>query len=147
MPALPKPADKRVHRGKVSGPEFRAVQSNPAQQPDLPDRDRPWSPMTLEFWRSLGEAPVSEEFSDAEWRILMLAAFAYDEAWGQGKLVRIAEFEKLIGKFPFTPKDRQALRIQTLTGDEIERRKTDSRAGAQTSASKARYGELRAVGS
>ena len=79
MPALPKPADKRVHRGKVSGPEFRAVQSNPAQQPDLPDRDRPWSPMTLEFWRSLGEAPVSEEFSDAEWRILMLAAFAYDE--------------------------------------------------------------------
>ena len=71
MPALPKPADKRVHRGKVSGPEFRAVQSNPAQQPDLPDRDRPWSPMTLEFWRSLGEAPVSEEFSDAEWRIPM----------------------------------------------------------------------------
>ena len=112
MPALPKPADKRVHRGKVSGPEFRAVQSNPAQQPDLPDRDRPWSPMTLEFWRSLGEAPVSEEFSDAEWRILMLAAFAYDEAWGQGKLVRIAEFEKLIGRKPHANMLRENMEAQ-----------------------------------
>ncbi len=145
MPALPKPADKRVHRGKVSGPEFRAVQSNPAQQPDLPDRDRPWSPMTLEFWRSLGEAPVSEEFSDAEWRILMLAAFAYDEAWGQGKLVRIAEFEKLIGKFPFTPKDRQALRIQTLTGDDLERKVEKSPETKVQDRAKKNYGTLKAV--
>ena len=145
MPALPKPADKRVHRGKVSGPEFRAVQSNPAQQPDLPDRDRPWSPMTLEFWRSLGEAPVSEEFSDAEWRILMLAAFAYDEAWGQGKLVRIAEFEKLIGKFPFTPKDRQALRIQTLTGDDLERKVEKSPDTKMQDRAKKNYGTLKAV--
>ena len=145
MPALPKPADKRVHRGKVSGPEFRAVQSNPAQQPDLPDRDRPWSPMTLEFWRSLGEAPVSEEFSDAEWRILMLAAFAYDEAWGQGKLVRIAEFEKLIGKFPFTPKDRQALRIQTLTGDDLERKVEKSPETKVQHRAKKNYGTLKAV--
>ena len=145
MPALPKPADKRVHRGKVSGPEFRAVQSNPAQQPDLPDRDRPWSPMTLEFWRSLGEAPVSEEFSDAEWRILMLAAFAYDEAWGQGKLVRIAEFEKLIGKFPFTPKDRQALRIQTLTGDDLERKVEKSSETKVQDRAKKNYGTLKAV--
>lgn len=145
MPALPKPADKRVHRGKVSGPEFRAVQSNPAQQPDLPDRDRPWSPMTLEFWRSLGEAPVSEEFSDAEWRILMLAAFAYDEAWGQGKLVRIAEFEKLIGKFPFTPKDRQALRIQTLTGDDLERKVEKSPDTKVQDRAKKNYGTLKAV--
>ena len=145
MPALPKPADKRVHRGKVSGPEFRAVQSNPAQQPDLPDRDRPWSPMTLEFWRSLGEAPVSEEFSDAEWRILMLAAFAYDEAWGQGKLVRIAEFEKLIGKFPFTPKDRQALRIQTLTGDDLERKVEKSPDTKVQERAKKNYGTLKAV--
>lgn len=145
MPALPKPADKRVHRGKVSGPEFRAVQSNPAQQPDLPDRDRPWSPMTLEFWRSLGEAPVSEEFSDAEWRILMLAAFAYDEAWGQGKLVRIAEFEKLIGKFPFTPKDRQALRIQTLTGDDLERKVEKSPETKVQDRAKKNYGMLKAV--
>ena len=145
MPALPKPADKRVHRGKVSGPEFRAVQSNPAQQPDLPDRDRPWSPMTLEFWRSLGDAPVSEEFSDAEWRILMLAAFAYDEAWGQGKLVRIAEFEKLIGKFPFTPKDRQALRIQTLTGDDLERKVEKSPDTKVQDRAKKNYGTLKAV--
>ena len=145
MSALPKPADKRVHRGKVSGPEFRAVQSNPAQQPDLPDRDRPWSPMTLEFWRSLGEAPVSEEFSDAEWRILMLAAFAYDEAWGQGKLVRIAEFEKLIGKFPFTPKDRQALRIQTLTGDDLERKVEKSPETKVQDRAKKNYGTLKAV--
>ena len=145
MPALPKPADKRVHRGKVSGPEFRAVQSNPAQQPDLPDRDRPWSPMTLEFWRSLGDAPVSEEFSDAEWRILMLAAFAYDEAWGQGKLVRIAEFEKLIGKFPFTPKDRQALRIQTLTGDDLERKVEKSPETKVQDRAKKNYGTLKAV--
>ena len=145
MPALPKPADKRVHRGKVSGPEFRAVQSNPAQQPDLPDRDRPWSPMTLEFWRSLGEAPVSEEFSDAEWRILMLAAFAYDEAWGQGKLVRMAEFEKLIGKFPFTPKDRQALRIQTLTGDDLERKVEKSPDTKVQDRAKKNYGTLKAV--
>ena len=145
MPALPKPADKREHRGKVSGPEFRAVQSNPAQQPDLPDRDRPWSPMTLEFWRSLGEAPVSEEFSDAEWRILMLAAFAYDEAWGQGKLVRIAEFEKLIGKFPFTPKDRQALRIQTLTGDDLERKVEKSPETKVQDRAKKNYGTLKAV--
>ena len=145
MPALPKPVDKRVHRGKVSGPEFRAVQSNPAQQPDLPDRDRPWSPMTLEFWRSLGEAPVSEEFSDAEWRILMLAAFAYDEAWGQGKLVRIAEFEKLIGKFPFTPKDRQALRIQTLTGDDLERKVEKSPETKVQDRAKKNYGTLKAV--
>lgn len=145
MSALPKPADKRVHRGKVSGPEFRAVQSNPAQQPDLPDRDRPWSPMTLEFWRSLGEAPVSEEFSDAEWRILMLAAFAYDEAWGQGKLVRIAEFEKLIGKFPFTPKDRQALRIQTLTGDDLERKVEKSPDTKVQDRAKKNYGTLKAV--
>ena len=145
MPALPKPADKRVHRGKVSGPEFRAVQSNPAQQPDLPDRDRPWSPITLEFWRSLGEAPVSEEFSDAEWRILMLAAFAYDEAWGQGKLVRIAEFEKLIGKFPFTPKDRQALRIQTLTGDDLERKVEKSPDTKVQDRAKKNYGTLKAV--
>ncbi len=145
MPALPKPADKRVHRGKVSGPEFRAVQSNPAQQPDLPDRDRPWSPMTLEFWRSLGEAPVSEEYSDAEWRILMLAAFAYDEAWGQGKLVRIAEFEKLIGKFPFTPKDRQALRIQTLTGDDLERKVEKSPETKVQDRAKKNYGTLKAV--
>ncbi len=145
MPALPKPADKRVHRGKVSGPEFRAVQSNPAQQPDLPDRDRPWSPMTLEFWRSLGEAPVSEEFSDAEWRILMLAAFAYDEAWGQGKLVRIAEFEKLMGKFPFTPKDRQALRIQTLTGDDLERKVEKSPDTKVQDRAKKNYGTLKAV--
>ena len=145
MPALPKPADKRVHRGKVSGPEFRAVQSNPAQQPDLPDRDRPWSPMTLEFWRSLGEAPVSEEFSDAEGRILMLAAFAYDEAWGQGKLVRIAEFEKLIGKFPFTPKDRQALRIQTLTGDDLERKVEKAPETVVQDRAKKNYGTLKAV--
>ena len=145
MPALPKPADKRVHRGKVSGPEFRAVQSNPAQQPDLPDRDRPWSPMTLEFWRSLGEAPVSEEFSDAEWRILMLAAFAYDEAWGQGKLVRIAEFEKLSGEFTFTPKDRQALRIQTLTGDDLERKVEKSPDTKVQDRAKKNYGTLKAV--
>ena len=101
--------------------------------------------MTLEFWRSLGEAPVSEEFSDAEWRILMLAAFAYDEAWGQGKLVRIAEFEKLIGKFPFTPKDRQALRIQTLTGDDLERKVEKSPETKVQDRAKKNYGTLKAV--
>ena len=61
-------------------------------------------------------------------------------------MTRIDQFDKIMSKFPFTPKDRQALRIQALTGDELER-KSDSRAGAKTSATKARYGELRAVGS
>ena len=145
MPGVPKPANKRVRRN-AGGVEFREVQITAGEQPSLPERDRPWSQETLEFWESLGESELAADFTNAEWRVLMMAALVHEEVWADGRMTRIDQFDKIMSKVPFTPKDRQSLRIQALTGDELER-KSDSRAGAKTSATKARYGELRAVGS
>lgn len=147
MANLPKPANKRSRRTTSSGPEFRSVEVAAVEQPSLPDRGVPWSPATQEFWKSLGESELSEDFNGADWLMLRIAAVLHEEIMVDGRTTRVDQFMKIMDRFPFTPKDRQALRIQTLTGDEIERRKTDSRAGAKTSATKARYGELRAVGS
>ena len=59
--------------------------------------------------------------------------------------MRIAGFEKLIGRFPFTPKDRQGLRIQTLTGDDLERKVEKSPETKVQDRAKKNYGTLKAV--
>ena len=143
MPAPPKPANKRVRRN-AGGPEFREVQITAGEQPDLPERDRPWSDITQQFWASLGQSELAADFTDAEWRVLMIAALIHEEIWVDARLTRVDQLDKILGKFPFTPKDRQALRIQALTGDEMERR-TEKPAARATTAAKARFGELRAV--
>lgn len=144
MPAIPKPANKRARRN-TGGPEFRSVEITPGEQPPLPDHDRPWCQETREFWASLGEAELAADFTDAEWRVLMIAALMHEEIWGAGRLTRAKEFLEFMSKFPFTPRDRQALRIQTLTGDDLERKvEKPADSLAQTQAKK-NYGQLRAV--
>ena len=49
---------------------------------------------------------------------------------------------KIIERFPFTPKDRQALRIQTITAVEMEE-KNASRRNNATAKAKASYTGLR----
>ena len=71
MPTVPKPANKRVRRN-AGGVEFREVQITAGEQPDLPERDRPWSQETLEFWESLGESELAADFTNAG-RLLHLA--------------------------------------------------------------------------
>lgn len=143
MPALPKPADKRARRN--AGPEFRSVEITPSAQPPLPDRDRPWSQETRDFWSSLGNTELAAEFTDAEWRVLMIAALAHEDIWASGRLTRIDQFTAIMGKFPFTPRDRQALRIQTLTGDDLERKVEKPVESKAQSQAKKNYGMLKAV--
>ena len=76
MPGVPKPANKRVRRN-AGGVEFREVQITAGEQPSLPERDRPWSQETLEFWESLGESELAADFTNAEWRVLMMACLLY----------------------------------------------------------------------
>ena len=144
MPALPKPADKRARRN-AGGVEFRSVEITPGAQPPLPERDRPWSQETRDFWDSLGGTELAAEFTDAEWRVLMIAALAHEDIWAAGRLTRIDQFTAIMGKFPFTPKDRQALRIQTLTGDDLERKVEKAPETVVQDRAKKNYGTLKAV--
>lgn len=143
MPTVPKPANKRVRRN-AGGVQFREVQISPGEQPPLPERDRPWSQETVDFWEALGELELSADFTIADWMVLRIAALIHEEIWVDGRLTRVDQFDKIMGKFPFSPKDRQALRIQTLTGDDLER-KTEGRDTGKAEGAKARYGGLRAV--
>ncbi|WP_336647029.1 hypothetical protein [Micrococcus luteus] len=120
MANLPKPANKRSRRTTSSGPEFRALEVVAVPQPPLPARDRPWSAETLRFWDELGTSSIAPELSAVEWRILMLAAVAYEAIWSDGALTRVDTLLNLMGRFPFTPRDRQTLRITALTGEQME---------------------------
>ena len=92
MPGVPKPANKRVRRN-AGGVEFREVQITAGEQPSLPERDRPWSQETLEFWESLGESELAADFTNAEWRVLMMAALVHEEVWSDGRMTRIDQFD------------------------------------------------------
>lgn len=137
MPALPKPKDKRARRN-VGGPEFRSVTLEPGAQPALPS-DRVWSEETEKFWSALGDSELAREFTATEWRVLLLAALIHEEVWMEGRLTRVDQFMAIMAKFPFTPKDRQALRIQTLTGDQLEDKVTDRTQDRAVAAAQARY--------
>ena len=143
MPNLPKPADRRVRRNR-GGIEFRSVELTPGAQPDLPERDLGWSDETVEFWKSLGLLELSREFTPVEWNLLKLAALIHEEVWVEGKTIRLDQFFTILGRFPFTPKDRQALRIQMLTGDQLET-KVDSVKERKKSGAKAQYQGLKAI--
>lgn len=143
MPNLPKPANKRVRRN-VSGVEFRSVELTPGAQPSLPAREFDWSADTVEFWESIGLLELSREFTPVEWNLLKLAAVIHEEIVTEGKTIRLDQFLSIMSKFPFTPKDRQALRIQTLTGDQLET-KVDSAKERKKSEAKSHYQGLRAV--
>ena len=75
----------------------------------------------------------------------MIAALAHEDIWAAGRLTRIDQFTAIMGKFPFTPKDRQALRIQTLTGDDLERKVEKSPDTKVQDRAKKNYGTLKAV--
>lgn len=120
MPNYPKPQNRRSRQRP--GPEFRELEIVPSAQPDLPPRDRPWSAATLRFWERLGESSIAPELTATEWDLLALAAAAYEEMWTENKLTRIDGFMSIMGRFPFTPRDRLALRVQALTGVQMEQR-------------------------
>ena len=97
MPGVPKPANKRVRRN-AGGVEFREVQITAGEQPDLPERDRPWSQETLEFWESLGESELAADFTNAEWRVLMMASRSERSALRQESSTRLKSARKLVAR-------------------------------------------------
>ena len=141
----PKPPNRRS-RKSATGPEFRSVEVAPVAQPDLPDRGVPWSPATREFWNALGESELSADFNGADWLMLRIAAVIHEEIMVDQRTTRVDQFMKIMDRFPFTPRDRQALRIQTLTGDDLQRKIEKPLADKAVEEKKKSYGGLRAVG-
>lgn len=144
MPNLPKPADKRARRN-AGGPEFRSVKLEPAPQPELPEDARAWCPQTRQWWEALGSTPLADDFTAPDWEVLLIAAVVHNDVWAKGQTTRVDQFMSILGRFPFTPRDRQALRIQSLTGDELEEKVSDRRQSKAADTAKKAYGDLRAV--
>lgn len=144
--SLPKPPNKRVRRNKDSV-DWRTVEITPGEQPSLPERADGWSQATVEFWEALGELELSSGFTTIEWRLLVMAAALHEQIMTEGAFIRVDQLMSILGRFPLTPKDRQALRIQALTGDELAS-KTSAREqetmGKQMDAIN-KFGGLRAV--
>ncbi|MFW0183782.1 hypothetical protein ACN082_09825 [Rothia sp. CCM 9417] len=116
--AAPKHPSRRARRNKDSV-DWRTVEITPGEQPVLPERDGGWSHLTHEFWDALGELELSSSFTAIEWRLLVLAASLHEQIMTEGAFIRVDQLMSILGRFPLTPKDRQALRIQALTGDEL----------------------------
>ena len=78
--------------------------------------------------------------------MLRIAAVIHEEIMVDQRTTRVDQFMKIMDRFPFTPRDRQALRIQTLTGDDLQRKIEKPLADKAVEEKKKSYGGLRAVG-
>lgn len=144
MGALPKPSSRRVNRNKRAVDDFRKVIVEAGVQPPLPDTHA-WDPLVVEFWSALGEAAEPHDLTSLDWYILISAAEAYQQIVVDRSLLRIKEFLEILARYPFTPRDMQSLRVQRLTGDQLEVKVDESKA-RKVAESKARYSALRAKG-
>lgn len=119
--SLPKHPSRRARRNKDQI-DWRTVEITPGEQPELPERADGWSFLTHEYWDALGELELSASFTPFEWRLLLMSALLHEQIMVEQQFIRIDQFLGIIQRFPLTPKDRQQLRIQALTGDEIASR-------------------------
>ena len=124
-PAPKNPAE-RARRNKSTGPELRVIETDPADQPPLPDGE--WHPQTLEWWRMWARSPLSETFTETDWSDLMDAALIHSALWSGDKRMA-AELRQRMGQFGSNLESRARLRIQFAQADEADAKRPEKRAG------------------
>lgn len=113
-----KPDDQRARRNKDVIPLTVVHQSERSEQPLLP-ADIDWHPLTIAWWHTWRESPLSDNFTTTDWVYMLETAFIQNAFW-EGNLGVAAELRLRAAKFGATPEDRARLRIQVVTADEAE---------------------------
>ena len=133
----PKDPAKRARRNK-DPQALRVIEAEPQPQPDLPDSVA-WHPQTLEWWAMWGRSPLSETYTENDWRELMDTALVHTALWsGDGKAA--SELRIRVAKFGATPEDRARLRVTFAQADQADQKR------APKKPSKGAYGDLKVVG-
>jgi hypothetical protein len=114
----------------------------PMQLPDdlLPDGDT-WHPATLRWWQRWCDSPLAANLPAVDWAELEACAVMHHAFMKKRTFNLAAELRLRMAKFGATPEDRARLRIQLADADAKDSKRPES-AG---SASRERYGPLRAV--
>ena len=134
----PKDPAKRARRNK-DPQALRVIEAEPQPQPELPT-DVEWHPQTLEWWAMWGRSPLSQTYTDNDWRELMDTALVHTRHW-DGDKTAAAELRIRVAKFGATPEDRARLRITFAQADEADQKRT-----TPAKKSKGAYGDLKVVG-
>lgn len=125
---------------------MRVVESDPVQQPELPESmpgGDPWPAETLDWWEMWGRDPLSDEFRATDWSDLMDTAAIHGRFWS-GDFKLAGELRLRVAKHGATAEDRARLRIQFAAAEEADDKRKRSVSGDRSGA-RGRRGPLKAV--
>lgn len=92
-------------------------------RPELPERDEPWHPQTLEWWEDLWSAPMAAEYHSSDKHALFLLALLMDQLWYDPTQTKLAtEIRLQRTAFGLTPYDRRRLEWTIETTEEAKDR-------------------------
>jgi hypothetical protein len=152
----PKAPDQRARRNKEVV-QLRVLEAHATTQPPLPTiyfdveiedasgskqivkRRFNYPKATQDWWKMLGQHPLSPEFTDLDWSYLAETALIHAHFW-KGDMRVASELRLREAKYGFTPEDRARLRLQfaIATTAEIEAKERTEAPQPGTSRDRAR---------
>ncbi|WP_306365451.1 hypothetical protein [Nocardia sp. CC227C] len=91
-------------------------------RPDLPKREEPWHPQTLDWWNDLWSAPMAAEYHESDRHALYLLAVLMDQFWQEPSQKLAAEIRLQRQAFGLTPYDRRRLEWTIETAEQAKER-------------------------
>lgn len=133
-----KPAHLRQRRNKTST-HSTLVREHDVLAPPLPERDKPWNELTLQWWSDIWASPMAPEFEKLSdtYGLYVLAAL-HDDFWSlpvdkpRARAEIAAEIRLQEQRFGLSPMDRRRLQWQVEQTEEAQDRGRQRRARTVT---------------
>jgi len=121
MPQQKKDPSVRARQNKASTAAV-LTDGTTVVRPELPDREKPWHPQTLEWWNDLWAAPMAAEYHSSDRHALFLLAVLMDDFWNDPSPKLATEIRLQRQAFGLTPYDRRRLEWTIETAEESKER-------------------------
>lgn len=118
----PKPKDPSSRaRTNKSAIATKILRVELSAQPELPGGTSKWPARTVIWWKMWDDAPQSVLFMASDWEFLLDTALIHAKFWA-GEMNLAGELRLRVAKFGATLEDRDRLKMQFATTDEVVER-------------------------
>ncbi|MDQ3577286.1 MAG: hypothetical protein M3443_06725 [Actinomycetota bacterium] len=132
MAALPKRNPARRNRSTTASTLSRVHDVAAPPLPARDDEDRPWHPLTEQWWAALWASPMAPEYDGSDVHGLLMLAVLVDTFWHRPNTELASEIRLQRQAYGLSPIDRRRLQWEIERADEAEDRGNQRRAKTTT---------------
>jgi hypothetical protein len=137
MGPAPNPASGRSAYRKKKGSGAFLSRDVEVEAPDLPEIDRDWHPLVLEWWEDVWDSPMAQEYDASDVHGLYALALVVDDFWKAESISARKEASQEIRlqglRFGLSPLDRRRLQWEIEKAEDAQNRAKKRKAREEAS--------------